>query len=277
MKTVIVQREMELEQGGKAGLHCGSRAWQRQACRAFTMLEVAISLAIVGFALVAIIGVLPNGIQVQKNNRDDTLINQEGLMMLEAIRNGAMNFYTLTNMVDDVSVYCTNGKGAAMAYTNIVLNSPAQIMGLLSIPAGALFQTNKSGPSMYATQVVAKVRAKTGTVSQQGTSKDTREFAFSYLLQPEIRLFTNYGSYMAGNMTNVAKAGLVLYELKLLLRWPVYGKQGSWRAGANHQVFRTLVNASVTNYLAAPTNNGIYWYYFDPYDRRSTNVAGSQQ
>jgi type II secretory pathway pseudopilin PulG len=277
MITLNVPGKMELEQGGKAGLREGLMGWRQRACRAFTMVEVAISLAIVGFALTAIIGVLPNGVQVQKSNRDDTLINQEGMMMLEAIRNGTMNFYTLTNMVDDVAVYCTNSQGAPKAYTNIVLNSPVQIMGLLSIPVGAVYQTNKSGPSMYATQVVAKVRAKTGTISQQGTSKDSRDFAFSYLLQPEIRPFTNYGSYMATNSTNLMKAGLSLYELKLVLRWPVFGKQGAWRAGARQRVFRTLVNASVTNFLAAPTNNGIYWYYFDPYDSRSTNVAGSQQ
>ncbi len=230
-----------------------------------------------GFALAAIIGVLPTGMHVQKSNRDDTLINQEGLMMLEAIRSGTMNFTTLTNMVDDVAVYCTNSKGAPMAYTNITLNSPAQIMGLLSIPVGGLYQANKAGPSMYATQVVAKVRVKTGTLAQQGTNRDARDFAFSYLLQPEIRLFTNYGAYMATNAADLTNASLSLYELKLVLRWPVYGKQGAWRAGSRKQVFRTLVNANMTNYLAAPTNNGIHWYFFDPYDSRSTNVAGNQQ
>jgi len=277
MNLFVANRKMELERGAKTSLRRSLSGWYRQSCRAFTMVEVAMSLAIVGFALVAIIGVLPNGIQVQKSNRDDTIINQEGTMMLEAIRNGTMNFSTLTNMVDDVAVYCTNSQGVPKSYTNIVLNSPLQIMGLLSIPVGSVYQTNKSGPSMYATQVVAKVRAKTGTISQQGTSKDTRDFAFSYLLQTEIRRFTNYGSYVATNEANLLKAGLSLYEIKLVLRWPVYGKQGAWRAGANHQVFRTLVNASVTNFLAAPTNNGIYWYYLDPYDSRSTNVAGSQQ
>lgn len=276
MNTVMVNGKMDWKRSGRAGSREGLTIWQR-SCRAFTMVEVAISLAIVGFALVAIVGVLPMGLQVQKSNRDDTLINQEGLMMLEAIRNGAMSFHALTNIVDDVAVYCTNSQGVPRNYTNIVLYSPAQIMGLLSIPVGGIYQSNKVGPSIYATQVVARVRVKTGTVSQQGTNKDARDFAFSYLLQPEIRPFTNYGSFMATNSNGVSKASLSLYELKLVLRWPVYGKQGAWKAGANHQVFRTLVNASMTNYLAAPTNNGIYWYYFDPFDRRSTNVAGSQQ
>ena len=38
----------------------------------FTMVEVAISLAIIGFALVAVIGILPAGLNVQKENREET-------------------------------------------------------------------------------------------------------------------------------------------------------------------------------------------------------------
>ena len=37
---------------------------------AFTMVEIAICLAVIGFALVAIIGVLPIGMNVQKDNRE---------------------------------------------------------------------------------------------------------------------------------------------------------------------------------------------------------------
>ncbi|MCZ7639230.1 MAG: prepilin-type N-terminal cleavage/methylation domain-containing protein [Verrucomicrobia bacterium] len=55
----------------------------------FTMVEIAISIAIVAFALVAIIGVLPTGFDVQRRNRENTIINQEGSLWLEAIRSGA--------------------------------------------------------------------------------------------------------------------------------------------------------------------------------------------
>ena len=37
------------------------------------MVEIAICLAVIAFALVAIIGILPAGLQVQKENREDTL------------------------------------------------------------------------------------------------------------------------------------------------------------------------------------------------------------
>src|SRR5450756_474530 len=57
--------------------------------RAFTMVEIAISLAIIGFAMVAIIGVLPIGMTVQKDNREETVINQDATVFINAIRNGA--------------------------------------------------------------------------------------------------------------------------------------------------------------------------------------------
>src|SRR3990172_1139429 len=64
---------------------------------AFTMVEIAISLAIIGFALVAIIGVLPIGMNVQRENREETIINQDAAVWFDAIRNGARDLYDLTN------------------------------------------------------------------------------------------------------------------------------------------------------------------------------------
>ena len=37
--------------------------------RGFTMIEIAIALGVIGFALVAIMGILPLGLTVQRDNR----------------------------------------------------------------------------------------------------------------------------------------------------------------------------------------------------------------
>ncbi|MHB1309622.1 MAG: hypothetical protein ACYC23_21335, partial [Limisphaerales bacterium] len=58
--------------------------------RAFTMVEIAICIAVVAFALVAIVGVLPTGFMAQKQNREETIVNQDGNLWLEAIRGGAI-------------------------------------------------------------------------------------------------------------------------------------------------------------------------------------------
>jgi len=49
--------------------------------------------------LVAIIGVLPYGMNVQKDNREETIINQEATVLMNAIRSGAQGMDDLTNYV----------------------------------------------------------------------------------------------------------------------------------------------------------------------------------
>ena len=43
----------------------------------FSMIEIAIALGVIGFALVAIVGILPLGLTVQRDNRAETIINQD--------------------------------------------------------------------------------------------------------------------------------------------------------------------------------------------------------
>src|SRR5882762_8920418 len=66
---------------------------------AFTLVEIAIALAVIGFALVAIIGVLPAGLEVQKNNREETIIDHDANYFLDAFRNGSRGLDDLTNSV----------------------------------------------------------------------------------------------------------------------------------------------------------------------------------
>src|SRR5436190_810822 len=118
------------------------------ASRAFTMIEIAISLAVIGFALVAIIGILPTGLDVQKQNREETIINQDAQMWMEAIRNGAQGMNDLTNYVDGISNYVRTFRGSGGgsytfadrvdSYTAqsapYAINNGYRIVGLLSTP-----------------------------------------------------------------------------------------------------------------------------------------------
>src|SRR3954470_10742222 len=82
---------------------------------AFTMIEIAIAVAVIAFALVAIIGVLPAGLQVQKENREDTLLGQDGTYFMEAIRNGAVGLDELADYVLQIEV---RGPTSANVYSN---------------------------------------------------------------------------------------------------------------------------------------------------------------
>jgi len=69
------------------------------------MMEIAISLAIIGIALVAIIGVLPLGMNVQQDVRQETIIGQDANVFMEAIRNGSLGLDDLTNYVYAITNY----------------------------------------------------------------------------------------------------------------------------------------------------------------------------
>jgi len=70
---------------------------QRASQAAFTMAELALCIAVVAIAMVAIIGVLPLGLNVQKQNREDTIINQDAQILLDALKTAAVSGAPLTN------------------------------------------------------------------------------------------------------------------------------------------------------------------------------------
>ena len=86
----------------------------------FTMVELALCIAVVAIAMVAIIGVLPAGLNVQQQNREDTIIDQDATMLMDALRNGAIRFDDLTNYVDYIvvergRVNATRGTGTGVS------------------------------------------------------------------------------------------------------------------------------------------------------------------
>ncbi|MFM2295558.1 MAG: hypothetical protein RLZZ350_1971, partial [Verrucomicrobiota bacterium] len=121
-------------------VHPTSRA-PRSAPRqqaAFTMIEIAMALAIVGFALVAIIGVLPQVVNVQRDNRRETIINQDANFYIDALRGGAQRLDDLTNYVMSITNAWvgygidgkTNGLFGYDTYTNVPTDGP------ISLPLG---------------------------------------------------------------------------------------------------------------------------------------------
>src|SRR5687767_1712140 len=129
----------------------------RRPARAFTMVEIAICLAIVAFALVAIIGVLPLGIQVQTDNRQETIINHDGAYLLNAIRKGALSD-DLTQNVERVTLW-TNDPPRNLFTPQIYHDTNSfrdghHIVGLLSNP--------------YLVKAEAVVRAFSGAAAEKG-------------------------------------------------------------------------------------------------------------
>ena len=264
-----------------------SPACRERRAAAFTMIEIAISLAVIGFALIAIIGVLPMGLNVQQENRQETIINQDAAYWMDAIRSGAHGLYDLTNYVESITV--TNKIGPNTVYTTYptaltnwnyddplgqIQYGPQVIIGLLSTPKYVPVSGKGVQTSGFETNTVtANVLAISGNASEKPpqTNSSVRDLAFAYRLTSEVVPFhsfdtnaTNFGAI--GISTNEALArynysAVVknlqtnLYEIRLTFRWPLLP---NGRVGNGEQTFRTMVSST----LAA--SNGLY--FFQPHD-----------
>jgi hypothetical protein len=208
------------------------------------MIEIAIALGVIGFALVAIIGILPYGLTVQRDNRAETIINQDATYWIEAIRNGAQGLDDLTNYV-----------------TEIVLendpNNPNNTYTFGDAGIGARqFQFGSNVVSLLTqpflgTNVTAYVLAISGAAAEKGS-----EVGFKYQMKVE--------TIPATSLLALNPPPPTLYELRLAFAWPV--TQGNKVPGVRPPlVYRTMVSRNVaTNYLNDDVVNGTQYYHFTP-------------
>lgn len=256
---------------------------------AFTMIEIAIALGVIGFALVAIIGILPAGMSVQKDNREETLVNFDGTYLMDAIRSGAQGQDNLTNYIISITNYytlCTNGfpiggtlsnwftrtgffiAGNAQSYN--VLTNGSNIVGLLSIPK----YTAAGGGNYYSNYTSADFRAITGSAVDQGVGPASRDYAFSYRIACEIIPSASY-AYANPGWINFTAPGLAtnfsaapspvannlqneLSQIRLRFRWPILP---SGALGNGRQVFRASASGTVVSNVV-PVGGGLLtnWY-----------------
>jgi type II secretory pathway pseudopilin PulG len=175
---------------------------------AFTLIEIAISLGVIAVALIAIMGALPAGMQVQRVNRQDTVINADGTYLLEAIRTSAANIPDLVK------------------YSEVISNQPvtatmtsADVVRLMCAP----------GPKR--TNVF---HAISGAAALRGVGVPS----FRYMVLSEVGQVPNVN-------TNLPHADLIeknTYELRLVFLWPLKPYSSQVADVSQKQVFRTLIS-----------------------------------
>jgi type II secretory pathway pseudopilin PulG len=241
----------------------------------FTLVEIALSLAIIGFALVAIIGVLPTGLNVQRDNREETIIVHEANYFMDAIRNGARGLDDLTNSIirirNDWTTYNTNSPTWSKVesdydeYTktsfHVTSSTPPpaefkltdgyRILGLLVRPK---FQY-LGAASVRSNHVVAYMHALSGAASEKFPVDNTNvlDLAFNYRMIVEV-----YPVPFAETNTAFARElGPNLRELRLIFRWPL---RADGTTGDGRQVFRTMTGGQ----LMKTNNFGQPLFFFKP-------------
>lgn len=231
--------------------------------RAFTMVEIALSIAVVAFAMVAILGVLPTGLQVQRDNRDETIANNDGEYILDAIRSGNDRLGLLSNAVYLVQINFHNGDREYIANDGPNRLDGQRLVGLLSTP----INTHRRGVS----NVVAWVRALNGTAIDQ--DPDARDLSFRYQIVSEIRPFIGYpldvtNRLDTNELARITRLQRSLYEVRLTLRWPLFRDNVTTpqnaRVGTHRRTFRSLIAGSQTFYPTNVASEERLVYYFQP-------------
>jgi hypothetical protein len=251
--------------------------------RAFTMIEIAIAVGVIGFALVAVIGILPQGMNVQKDNREDTIISQDAPYFLNAIRNGEMrtNYGILMNYVESITVASTNA-GFTNVYTNPFLTNASgndyplltndmNIIGFLSTPEYDPRLTTVAG-FLITNQVTAIVHAMTGSLVQQNGANSAMAFRYQLTVENvpwnsiayDSTNWANYPPYTANNPDYIIRSNRWLEvpyltnnlrEVRLKFAWPVFP---NGNIGPGRQTYRSLISSHLwfTNILGTT-----YWFF----------------
>jgi len=263
--------------------------------RGFTMIEIALCLAIVGFALVSILLVLPSGMNTQSQTRQETIIGQDASELIEAIRSGAFGMNDLTNyvytIVNNWTPYSLQGRPGVTrsdtyTYTNAYINgvySPAyaltngaHIVGLLSTPEFTTAPNGHPITSLFNTayvsnHVVAYVRSLSGLAAEKPPQNNQimQQGTFTYrvlCVNAPMAADTN----VLWNLKNSSYAWQLadnLHELRLLYSWP---QEPSGGVGSFRQSFR----ASIAGRLALtndPGNTNVVLYVYQS-ESFSTNA-----
>lgn len=265
---------------------CGDGASPLHAQSAFTLVEIALSIAIIGFALVAIIGVLPAGLNIQRENREETIIVHDANYFLDAIRSGARGLDDLTNYVESItnvvtrynhetnkvdettygySYTGTSVNGAAGNSTDVLTNGQ-HIIGLLSTPKYVYPQPLPPGTTDFTSNYVfAYVRALSGSAVEKAPQQNVlvRDLAFRYRLLSEVVPYRNWNT----NWVNFNYAQLIGLSTN-----EIVARSNNWRTaqmlqnnqhevrllfrwpikangepGNQRQAFRTLIGGALTN------------------------------
>lgn len=264
--------------GQAHGSRLPRRGARRRSAAGFTMVEIALSLAIIGFALVAIIGVLPLGLSVQRENREEAIIQQDANVFLDAIRSGARGLDELTNAVLAITNFWTYyeitptgtnvGPSDADGYDrfgSITTSRPTppnamrltngfRIVGLLGTPK---YRFTTAPPGFFSNYVVAYVRAMSGLAAEKfpQDNPDVQTDAFKYRMISE-NVELPVPPNLDPQATNPPERQLSynLREVRLLFRWPLFA---SGQTGNSRRVFRTLVAGPLTN----DPPGGVTWFF----------------
>ena len=225
-----ISRRTILRRGRSAPTHVGGYGVGVRGEAGFTMAEIAIALGVIAFALIAIIGILPAGLQIQRDNREETIINQDARLLLGAIQSGGRD--SLSDLGSFVVRVDTNLAGVETRNIDYsTLNPPgiptAELVQLLSDP----FRNHR-----------IVLSAVSGAVASRGSDLGFRYVVLNSVM--DANDVTNFVGRPRGFDGTILSNQV--HEVRLRFAWPVK-PDGNLATEANRYVARALISGWHTN------------------------------
>ncbi len=185
-------------------------ASSRHSVHGFTMVEIAISLGVIAFALIAIIGILPTGLQTQRDNREETIVVEDARVLIEAIRSGGRD------VTSDIGGFVVRADGVDFAANPPPLTTPELIQ--------RLSDTTASHTNVFT--------SFSGALANRGL-----DLGFRYQVVSTVNRVIEFDNTPLSNQ---------VHEVRLRFAWPVR-PDGSILNEFNRYVARTLISGRETN------------------------------
>lgn len=261
----------------------------------FTMVEIAICLAVIGIALVAIIGVLPIGLHAQRDSREDTFISQDATLLMDALRSRALGLNELTNFVIGVTNYQTyyqlnNGvltpaathvlsftytsalyDGSALPATYWLTNA-ANLLGVLSTPVYTstnfmpVGDLNSGG---YSNHIVAYFHSISGPAIEKPPQDNallvSGSFGYRVVVEnvPVPLLDTSPFSY---------QLAATRHELRMTFAWPLLPNGNIGNANLPRTFRVTVAGQLAPDYSSVSTAGYLRYFYYPQSFMQNTNA-----
>ena len=212
------------------------------------MIEIAIALGIISFALVAVIAILPSGLQLQQHTRERSIIDKEANYWINAIQNSGdytNDFHRSNVYQDDALDFVKSING----YPGPFGNTARLLGGLIRTNYFVSYDGEGKPIVEWGEPVTAIVRPFNGAAIERGAAH--RDFAFEYLMNvhiaPSFTIRPDHPDYDALQSR--------LWELKLEFAWPVI----NGRAARTQAVYRATIAGELKPADDPPPSD---FYYF---------------
>jgi prepilin-type N-terminal cleavage/methylation domain-containing protein len=248
-------------------MRCSDRLATSRRDAGFTLLEIAVALAVIGFAIVAVLGVLPTGLNIQRDTRERTIVTQDATYLIEAIRRGAfIDSAMATNLIYHVEYVArvTTSTTGVSSTNELQINTDYSNDGDLVRLLGEPHQSSGPGNRNF---TVMQMRSLSGTATEKGGRGEEGRITFNYLIFSEVIPITSVeptGLLTTENLdirdqayrsAQFGRLGTNLAELRFTIAWPATLPKGGGDSIARNQLeFRSYVSGLVRPHPAGPPN-----------------------